>query len=176
MESTQHEHLSLPSPGLSITSSTCLDIPSAGYLTVPGLRTQRPTRRQTRPDSIDEEDPGLLIPSELSIALQISVPLECFTPTDTHNSSSPRTWAISLSNRLYMSVYSSSSVDTAHSEYSNPPARSYRVPDFSIMSSQKITPVRYKLKPRSVEGLDLIACRPRRHNTSKRSESTKLTR
>jgi hypothetical protein len=47
---------------------------------------------------------------------------------------------ISLSERIYMSVYSSSSVDTEHSEYSNPPARKYRVPNFQNMS-RKITSV-----------------------------------
>jgi hypothetical protein len=46
----------------------------------------------------------------------------------------------SLSDRLHMSVYSTSSADTELSEFSNPPARRYREPNVQKMS-RKITAV-----------------------------------
>jgi hypothetical protein len=48
----------------------------------------------------------------------------------------------SLSDRIYMSVYSTSSVDTELSEFSNPPARRYSVPNSQNMP-KKLSAVRF---------------------------------
>ncbi|KAH8627905.1 hypothetical protein IG631_17673 [Alternaria alternata] len=49
---------------------------------------------------------------------------------------------VQLLNHRYMLIRSTSTTDTEHSEYSNPPVRRYRVPEFANMSSstRKITP------------------------------------
>jgi hypothetical protein len=144
MNSSQQQQLSLPSPESPLALSTSFDILPSNYLTVPNVRPPRPISPLLRQDTIEEEEEDLRILQEhTSTALQILVLSRSHTPADPHTSPSPPIRPTSLSNRLYMSIYSSSSVDTTHSEYSNPPARSYRVPDYSTMSpSRKITPVR----------------------------------
>jgi hypothetical protein len=144
MDSSQQQ-LSLPSPESPLVPSTCSDIPPSSYLTVPSCRPPRPISPLSRQIPIEEDDDEDLriFEEHTPTALRILVPSRRHEPTNPRTSPSPLTRPPPLSTRLYMSVYSSSSIDTAHSDYSNPPARSYRVPDYSNMSSsRKITPVR----------------------------------
>jgi hypothetical protein len=109
----------------TITSSASLPKPSSKDLTVPSTIASDAIQPFPGPSTFvqdyhDEQDSTASLPN-LTL--------------------SPPTLPISLSERIYMSVYSSSSVDTEHSEYSNPPARKYRVTSFQNMS-RKITPVR----------------------------------
>jgi hypothetical protein len=71
-------------------------------------------------------------------------PLPETTPPTRCISPGPLYRPIPLSERVYMSVYSTSSVDTDLSEFSNPPARSYRTSTSQKMS-RMITVVRLLL-------------------------------
>jgi hypothetical protein len=108
----------------TITSSASPRKPSSKDITIPSTIASDAIQHLPGPytfaqDHHDEQDPTTSV-SNLSL--------------------SPLVLPVPLSERVYMSVYSSSSVDTEHSEYSNPPAQKYRVTNHQNMS-RKISPV-----------------------------------
>lgn len=147
MDTTQQDNISLSSPAQSLASSSALTISPSSYLTVPNPRSLRSPLSLPRRIAFEEDDSKVHITSDLSPASeplpQILVLSRSNTPTGSSTSTSPRSRSKILSDRLYMSVHSTSSTDTDTSEYSNPPARPYRIPSFQRMSgSRKISAVR----------------------------------
>jgi hypothetical protein len=72
----------------------------------------------------------------------------------------------SLSHRIYMSVYSASSVDTELSEFSNPPARRYSVSNSQNMP-KKLSVVRFGVQNSLLICFDAhTTSSPRRNNVS----------
>lgn len=147
MESEQ-EDPQVSSPESSIATSTSFDISPSSYLTVPNTRTKRRLPLLPGPTVFDQDDFDFDITvssyrgSTSEAIPQVHSPSRSSPPIGFDTSQLQPTRPNHLSDRLYMSVYSSSSLDTEHSEYSNPPARRYRVPDFAKMSSaRKITVV-----------------------------------
>lgn len=144
MDTTQQDNISLSSPAQSLASSSALTISPSSYLTVPNPRSLRSPLSLPRRIAFEEDDSKVHITSDLSPASeplpQILVLSRSNTPTGSSTSTSPRSRSKILSDRLYMSVHSTSSTDTDTSEYSNPPARPYRIPSFQRMSgSRKIS-------------------------------------
>jgi hypothetical protein len=144
MESPQQEQLSSSPPASPITSSTSVDIAPSSYLTVPIIVPSGPYLLLPGPGTFEQDFTDLLLlPEDKSPADLIPLILEpAQDQTPTPSSTPPGTppQSIPLSDRIYMSVYSSSSADTDLSEFSNPPARRYRVPDPPKMS-RKISAV-----------------------------------
>jgi hypothetical protein len=145
MASSQQEEPLPSSPEHTLRPSISIDILPTSYLTVPIIRpSKRLPIRQAHNTTNSTLANALLLEEEQSDL----EPLPCiFEPSPETTStacsilpvSPPR--PIPLSERLYMSVYSTSSVETDLSEFSNPPARSYRAPN-SLKMSRKITVVR----------------------------------
>jgi hypothetical protein len=146
MASPQQEDQLHTSPGLILPLPASIALSPSGFLTVPSPRYLRRSTSPPIPVHIVPVDPdALLIPGEHPgerFQLDTYKFVHNITPAAACHSSVETPRAIPLSARNYMSVYSSSSVDTELSEFSNPPARRYRVPDPSKMP-RKITPVRH---------------------------------
>jgi hypothetical protein len=129
MDPPQRQHSRLSSTHHSTRPP---DSPSSNYLTVPNskslnrnlhLRKQKRTLQDSTDTPLSSEEhsasgsePEILEPSQETFSNLCSSPARA-------------PWLTPLSERLYMSVYSSSSADTDLSEFSNPPARSYRTPN-----------------------------------------------
>lgn len=150
MDQTQQDNPSLSSPESSQTSPISLSIPPSNYLTVPSTRPLRLSRPLRPSSSIEFETPEpLFVPGtpSSSIISPSEVPVSTSDPIGRSVSKSPRpprspSRGFSPYQRpiLMSSVYSAASESSEHSEYSNPPARTYRVPSFSAMSGfRKIT-------------------------------------
>jgi hypothetical protein len=144
---TSLEHI-LPYP-------TSIQISPSSYLTVPD---NRPSGRLS---ASQISDTSVLVEerSDLEPELHIIEPLPETTPPACYILPGRPYRPIPLSERVYMSVYSTSSVDTDLSEFSNPPARNYRTSTSQEMS-RKIT---------------VTISRSRRSNISKPSAPTKST-
>lgn len=129
---------------LALRPSSTINIPSSNYLRVP--ETRRPKRRLSRstPDlDLQDDTEAPLIHGETSTTAPIPSVIEprhqtTFDYFSTDSIAVPR--PCPLSERLYMSIYSTSSVDTDFSDFSNPPARTYRISTSSKMP-RKITTV-----------------------------------
>lgn len=140
--------ISFPHTGSSTATSTSLNISPSSYLTVPHSRSSRLPISLPGPAAFDQEGSDAHVYSNQSLASEpghrIIVPSRSNTPTSLCASQLSPSLPNPLSDRLYMSVYSSSSLDTRNSEFSNPPARRYRLPAFSnkMSSSQRISAVR----------------------------------
>jgi hypothetical protein len=144
MDPPQHEHSHLSSLHLTLHSTKPPDIPSSNYLTVPNRNFSSRIlylRKQNR--RLQDLTDTSLFSGKLSASGSIPILLEPSEETVTNFDSSPARGpaSIPLSERLYMSVYSSSSVETDLSEFSNPPARTYRTPNSHKMP-RKISAVR----------------------------------
>jgi hypothetical protein len=144
MESPQEEQLSSSPPASPITSSNSVDIAPSSYLTVPITVPSGPCLLLPGPGSFGKNFIDLLLlPEDKSPADLIPLilgPAQEQTPTPSSTPPATPPQSVPLSDRVYMSVYSSSSADTDLSEFSNPPARRYRVPDPPKMS-RKISAV-----------------------------------
>jgi hypothetical protein len=147
MASTQQDDHFHTSPGLIQPLPASLAISPLRFLTVPNTRHPRRSSSSPQPDYIIQEGPDALLIPEVpeeqpreSFKLDIDISPPKTTPTSIGTQSIETSRPIPLSERTYMSVYSSSSADTELSEFSNPPARRYRVPNPSKMP-RKITPV-----------------------------------
>lgn len=177
MDTPQQQEFLLSSPESIPSSSASLDIPPSSYLAVPiairpGSHLFLPGPNSFEQDFGDE----LLLPENRSASEPIPHILEpaqehtptasCISPTLSPRPSS------SLSDRVYMSVYSSSSVDTELSEFSNPPARRYRVPNTQKMS-RKISAVRLSSMSDTFGDSMLTMASPKRSNTSRLCEPIK---
>jgi hypothetical protein len=181
MDSPQQEQLrisSLPSP---VPSSASLDTSTARYLTIPTTAPSGPYFCLPGPDTSERDSiDTLLIPEDQSVSA--SIPGILGPPQDLDSASSFTLPVLpsqpcSLSARVYMSVYSSSSVDTELSEFSNPPARRYRVPNTPKMS-KKISTVHSPTNRKYLTNpmLMLMMTRPKRNNTSVLYKPTRSTR
>jgi hypothetical protein len=156
---TSLEHI-LPYP-------TSIQISPSSYLTVPD---NRPSGRLS---ASQISDTSVLVEerSDLEPELHIIEPLPETTPPACYILPGRPYRPIPLSERVYMSVYSTSSVDTDLSEFSNPPARNYRTSTSQEMS-RKITVVRLSCSIKKPQANHL---RSRRSNISKPSAPTKST-
>jgi hypothetical protein len=147
MASPQQEQQLPSSPELSVPSSASINISPSNYLTVPVTRPSRRLPALPGPSPFEHNFSDAFVSfghrSTSEPLPHILEPTRVTTPTACLNSSIASR-PNSLSERLYMSVYSTSSVDTDLSEFSNPPARSYRVSNSQKMS-RKITVVRIYL-------------------------------
>ena len=143
MSPPQQDEL-LPSPSESSRhSSASLNIRSPQYLTVPntgptGSRLSLPGPSTTQPEEPDWSE-SLLPPRSSSLPVpEIREPLsEDLTYHDTTSPESTTGIYSRFSERIFMSVYSSTSAESEYSVYSNPPARVYRVPSFQNMSTSR---------------------------------------
>ena len=143
MASSQQENSTLTASVSYSTSSAQFNISPSRYLRVPAPKiSKRPSSRpklHTWNQRNSKLDCSFNDNSLLASVPRIPFSSRVRTP-GCSSVSQPPTWPVSLSNRLYLSVYSSSSNDTEQSDYSNPPARQYCVPNFPKMtSSRKIT-------------------------------------
>jgi hypothetical protein len=134
-----------PSPlELTLQPSSTVNIPSSDYLRVPEI-PKSPSSLSTPDPDLQADTDAPLIHAKLSTTTPVPSIIEP-SPYTTFEHSSTNSTALTrssvLSKRLYMSIYSSSSVDTDFSDFSNPPARSFRVSTTSKMS-RKITAVRH---------------------------------
>lgn len=147
MDPSKQDDPPLSSPESSSASSTWFNIPPTSYLTVPSTRPEGTSFVLPGPTAFEEDDldpitrpsqssPSDTVPQILE-PLRISIPTRQSTPVPY-----PQEIPEQPPNQVYMSVYSASSADSEYSVYSNPPARSYRVPSFQNMSaSRKISTV-----------------------------------
>jgi hypothetical protein len=114
-------------------SAALLAISPSEFLAVPNARSsKRSTSLPALKHILQEYPDALLIPEERSASETIPDILRRqrkTTPTRLSISPIELSRSKPLSDRVYMSVYSSSSVDTELSEFINPPARRYRVPE-----------------------------------------------
>jgi hypothetical protein len=136
MASLQQEDFELSSTHLTLPSTKPRGILPSSYLTVPKPKARNRTSvvpEQTRPL---QDCTNALISSEAKSAsrsiFDISEPSQ-ETLSILCSPEARESWPIPLSDRLYMSVYSSSSIDSELSEFSNPPARRYRTPNLHKM-------------------------------------------
>lgn len=125
--------------------SSSIDSLPSRYLQVPGLRHTRrlPSLHRSRSTHKPLED-RLEVPEERSTSEPLPIIPGTSPRTTPESPSSHRGSSLqftSLQDRLYMSVYSTSSIDSDLSEFSNPPARSYRLPNSHKMP-RKISVVR----------------------------------
>ena len=146
MESSQPDSFTFSSPISSSASSAAFDISPSTYLRVPNSPPSRPSRSLPGPVAVEQNElttrPLSRQQPESQLASLISAPPQS-PSSDSRNSTAPRAGLGSIASREYMSVYSTSSFDTVNSEYSNPPARSYRLPNFPKMSdTRRISEVR----------------------------------
>jgi hypothetical protein len=179
MDSPQQEQLrisSLPSP---VPSSASLDISTARYLTLPTTAPSGPYFCLPGPDTSERDSiDALLIAEDHSVSESTPRtlgPTQDLEPASSFTLSVLPSQPCSLSDRVYMSVYSSSSVDTELSEFSNPPARRYRVPNTPKMS-KKISTVRLSANRNYFTNPMLTMTRPKRNNTSVLYKPTRSTR
>ena len=153
MSSSQPEDFTASSPESSQPSSARQSIISSSYLTIPSSGRTRRTRLSSPHSSLRDPE-GIDNPQNFPIysspkSLQVPPPtlVPPASPTSPRSQTDllePRVNFADYPDPIYMSVYSSSSVD---SEYSNPPARSYNLPSFENMSSsRKITLVCFFLQ------------------------------
>jgi hypothetical protein len=138
MDTTQQDEPPLSSPESS-RGSTSFNIQSTHYLTVPITGPTSSYLTLPRPLSSEEEHPdwlqSSLLPRSASVPIpRIREPSPSNVPSEQDISSS---FSPQLSDRTFMSVYSSTSAESEHSVYSNPPARVYRVPSFQNMSASR---------------------------------------
>jgi hypothetical protein len=179
MGTPEQEQFLLSSPESIPSSSVSLDIPPSSYLAVPIVRTPGSYLPLPGPNSFEQDFADELLLSEDRSTSEpiphILAPAQESTPTASCISPASPPWpSSSLSDRVYMSVYSSSSVDTELSEFSNPPARRYRVANTQKMS-RKISAVRLSSILIMFQELVLMNASPKRSNTSKLCEPTKST-
>jgi hypothetical protein len=129
MNPQQHEHSRSSSPYLTLLSTKSPDTTSSNYLTLPNSNSSnRIVYLRKHNCRLRNSTDRLLYYWELSARGSIPVLLKPLQATVFNFDSSPArvSGSIPLSERHYMSVYSSSSVETDLSEFSNPPARTYR--------------------------------------------------
>jgi hypothetical protein len=136
MDSLQQEDFQLSSTHLTLPSTNPPGILPSSYLTVPKAKAQNRISFVTEQSRPIQDCTNALISSEakstsrsifdISKPSQETIPILC-------SSEAREPWPIPLSDRLYMSIYSSSSVDSELSEFSNPPARRYRTPNLHKM-------------------------------------------
>jgi hypothetical protein len=145
MDPPQHEHSRPSSLHLTPLWTKPPDIPSSNYVTVPNRNFSRRTLYLSKKNRrLQDFTDTLLSSEERSARRSIPILFEPSEETVTNFDSFPARVpaSIPLSERLYMSVYSSSSVETDLSEFSNPPARTYRTSNSHKMP-RKISAVRY---------------------------------
>ncbi|KAF2116944.1 hypothetical protein BDV96DRAFT_39122 [Lophiotrema nucula] len=141
MDSSKQDELPVSSPASSSASSTLLSLPPSSYLTVPSTR---PTGHHLSLPGpflpLDEEDTPLGRPTPPQALPQILEPIQTAASFPRHSPTSPPSLLARPPEPTFMSsVYSSASVDSEYSTYSNPPARAYRLPSFQNMSTRKIS-------------------------------------
>lgn len=134
------EHL-LDSPSIPGHPTTFTSIPTSNFLKVPKTGPSG-THFLPGPHTVEEETDSFPLPRHPSIQrprLFDPAGIDIIEPVSVASSSRHAY----LRNRTYMSVYSSTSAESEYSVYSNPPARTYRLPSFQDMSaSRKVSAVR----------------------------------
>jgi len=171
MEPPQEEQFSASSSASPVAIIASVGTAPSSYLTVPiavpsGPLLLLPGPRTPKQESLDL----LLLPednlSSDSIPLTLE-PLQQPSPAPSGTPPAPLPSPIPLSDRVYMSVYSSSSADTDLSEFSNPPARRYRMPDPPKMSRKISMVCVHSAMTACVSKTSLLTIpSPRRSNTS----------
>jgi hypothetical protein len=131
MTSPQRQDFHLSPTQLTLLSAKPLGISPSNYLTVPKPKARNRTsiipeqirtlRDHTNALVSSGKESAIKYISGIPEPLRETIPILC--------SEAKELRPIPLSDRLYMSVYSSSSVDTELSDFSNPPARRYRTPN-----------------------------------------------
>lgn len=135
----------LSSPESLRSTSSLLSIPPSNYLTVPNNKRSRTVSFLPAPTTF-EEDTEFVHPSPPGDLSHRTIPLirepsRSTTPIAGEHPQSPQEQFPRCREPTYMSVYSTSSAESEHSTYSNPPARAYRVPSFQNMSTRRISAV-----------------------------------
>jgi hypothetical protein len=146
MTPPRQDESSISSPESATTCSTLLSVPPTTYLTVPTTRPSGEFLSLLGPIASGEDDFDLHL---LTPQTAITDPVPSRLGLSSHDNPleqlpsqlSPRRRLRSPARGVFVSVYSTSSVDTEYSAYSNPPAKLYRIPSFQNMSSYKISPV-----------------------------------
>jgi hypothetical protein len=138
MASFQQEELSLPSLEYRLPSPPSFRISSSGCLQVPHSRPSKRLLASRRLKLTASDTFATSLPFEEQLDHESKSytiePSPETAPPVCLVSPGPPYRPIPLSERVYMSVYSNSSVDTDLSEFSNPPARSYRTSTSQKMS------------------------------------------
>lgn len=136
------------SPGTSTRSRT----PPSSCLTATSTWTTGTTVPLPGPAAPSEDDFESLVSTSVSTSQnssspdllpQILEPREASPPSASQLSEYPTHHASNYPDPLLMSAYSATSAGSEYSEYSNPPARHYRLPSFQNMSgSRRVSLVR----------------------------------